>query len=200
MAVATPQRQNRVAPRNMTKTATRYQSYGITRAAVGASNRATTYPEFYPRTVPSVRPQPHVVPAKPATEKKTSQVQTGINRAKMLKTFGKIVGVMALCFLMIYRYAMILESNDRITKLTTQVAELTANNQAMQDKLDRGLELGSLETYATEELGMIRPDSTQVFYVDVQLENTTVGAEDGSEKNVLQGAPGALVHAIQVLK
>ncbi len=200
MAVATPQRQNRVAPRNITKTATRYQSYGTTRAAIGTSERATFYPESYPRTAPTVRTQPHVMPVKPATETKTSQVQTSSNQKKMLKTFCKIAGVMALCFLMIYRYAMILESNDRITKLTAQVAELTANNQAMQDKLDRGLELGSLETYATQELGMIRPDSTQVFYVDVQLENTTVGTDDSGETNVLQGTPGALVHAIRVLK
>lgn len=199
MAVTTSQKENRVAPRNITKTATRYQSYGATRTAVGAMGRAS-YPEVYPRTVPSVRPQPHVAPAKPATEKKVNQTQAGISKAKMLKTFCKIAGVMALCFLMIYRYAMILESNDRITKLTAQVAELTANNQAMQDKLDRGLELGSLERYATEELGMIHPDSTQIFYVDVQLENTTVGAGDSTEKNVLQGAPGALVHAIRVLK
>lgn len=192
MAVPTYQRQKQIISRTINQSANRYQGYETTRAAVGAANWPT-YPDFYPKTAPVVRPQ-----TKTEVKPEKERVAGGINRKKMVKTFCQILTVVALCFLMIYRYAMILESNDKITKLTAQVAELNANNQAMQDKLDRGLELGSLETYATEELGMIRPDSTQIFYVDVQLENVAAYADE--EKTVLQGTPGALVHAIRVLK
>ena len=115
----------------------------------------------------------------------------------------KIGGVFLLCFLMIYRYAVILETNDEIKKLSEECAAIEAANQSIQSKIDRGLELGALEEYATTQLGMIRPDSSQIFYIDMRLGDTaqTAGNEgEEAENHALQGTPGALVHAIQVLK
>lgn len=114
----------------------------------------------------------------------------------------KLAAVFILCCLMIYRYAIILETNDQITKLKEECAEIESNNQAIQTKIDRGLELGALEEYAVTQLGMIRPDSSQVFYIDMQMDDAAANEKnegESEEKPVLQGTPGALVHAFQVL-
>ena len=105
-----------------------------------------------------------------------------------------------MCCLMIYRYAMILETNDTIEKLNDTIAEAEAKNQALSAKIDRGLEVGALEEYATEELGMIRPDNAQVFYIDMQMEDTSYSPEESDEGVILQGTTGALVNAFRVLK
>jgi cell division protein FtsB len=129
------------------------------------------------------------------------QQATKPKRVSALRVAMYVVLVMGMCMLMLYRYAAILESAETIEVLSQQVSDLEATNQALKAKIDRGLELGVLEAYATGQLGMIRPDSSQMFYVDMQLSDAAQRAEqEGQQKNnVLQGTPGALVNAIRVL-
>lgn len=192
MAVSTPQRQNHVVRRTVNEIGmqNQYQQQRVSRATVAVGDYGS-YAPAYPRVAPTKKPATTVVAAPSG--------QVVADKQKLLKRFLLVGGVFLLCCLMIYRYAMILEANDHIEQLTKDCAAIEAKNQALQTKLDQGMELGALETYAKEELGMIRPDSSQVFYIDVTMENTMSGAEDG-EQRVLQGAPGALVHAFRVLK
>lgn len=138
---------------------------------------------------PTAQPLPTV---QPKVKKKTAPIVM----------FFRILFAVGLCMLMLYRYANILESNDKIDKLTAQLAEIEAKNQSIQAKIDRGLELGTLEEYATGQLGMIRPDSSQMFYIDMQMGDAAPTAKEETDTagNALQGTPGALVHAIRVLK
>lgn len=150
---------------------------------------------------PTARPRPK---EKPDTEIKSRTAVKVVpkKRTSPWVALGRIALVAGMCVLMLYRYAAILESNAQIEKLTAEVADIEAKNQAIQAKIDRGLELGNLEEYATGQLGMIRPDGSQIFYIDMQLGDASPvpKKENHAVGNALQGTPGALVHAIQVLK
>lgn len=163
----------------------------------------------YPQSIPTYRPY-KPVPFPGSKEAKEKAVQSSpkikkrgisISKANLVKLYLKIGFVFLMCCIMIYRYAIILEANDTITKMTEQAAEIEAGNQAIQFKIERGLELGALEEYATTELGMMRPDSSQIFYIDMQLGDETVSENaSAEEETMVKGTPGALVHAIKVLK
>lgn len=178
----------------------RYSAYSHNSSAAAYDYR-TAYPNYRELETPRVRPETVQTDRKnkPVQERKKVSINS---RAGAFKLFLKIACVFTLCFLMIYRYTVILESNNKITELTKQLAELEAQNQAISTKIERSLELGPLEEYATGELGMVRPDNSQIFYIDMQLGDATQSEtqEDVEGNNALRGTPGALVHAIRVLK
>lgn len=168
-----------------------YGNYGQARST---SAPAYDFPmPTHPR--PQAKPKPAVKPKQEAKAVPQKKVRTRV-------AFGWMVLGVAMCFLMLYRYAGIVESNARLDALKAEVAAIEARNQALKAKIDRGLELGVLEEYATEQLGMIRPDGSQVFYIDMQLGDATQEQKEESHtgSHAIQGTPGALVHAIQVLK
>lgn len=199
--MTSPRREGTTYRNNMNTDVQRhYRDYSRS-TAVREYERPQSFPTYRP-----YKPTPFPNSAEQAkkAEKKPSVVKKGglsISKAKLTKLCFKIGGVFLLCCLMIYRYAVILEANDTISKMTAQIAEIEADNQAIQFKIDRGLELGALEEYATTELGMMRPDSSQIFYIDMQLgDETAAESAESNDEFALKGTPGALVHAIQVLK
>lgn len=206
MPTTTTQRRTTTAHHSSVR-ANGYRQYGGYQQARSEAARVYDYPMSYPSRTAPVRPRPQQPgrtqtgqkQAKPAQSAKAKQ----LGRAKLLKAFLRIAVVVGMCMLMLYRYTVILETSDRIAKLEAECNAIEASNQAMQTKIDRGLELGVLEEYATGKLGMVRPDSSQVFYIDMQM-GDAAQEQQGEEKRgaepVLQGTPGALVHAIQVLK
>lgn len=173
-----------------------YRQYDNYAQARQNTARAYDFPATYPGRTAPLRPRPQATPQPKTTAKVTL-------KANILRIFLRIVLVAALCMTVLYRYAVILESSDQIENLKTEITAIEATNQSLQAKIDRGLELGTLEEYATGQLGMIRPDGSQIFYIDMQLADATYsqqGASDEKATNVLQGTPGALVHAFRVLK
>ena len=187
MPTQTTQRRTRTAYRNDV-TAGVYRSYqGYVQERQNTA-RAYEFPVTYPKRVSPIQTQKPKQAAKP-------------KRVSALRVAMYVVLGMGMCMLMLYRYAAILESAETIETLSKQVSDIAATNQALQAKIDRGLELGVLESYATGQLGMIRPDSSQMFYVDMQLSDAAQRTEQEGqrENNVLQGTPGALVNAIRVL-
>ena len=206
MATSTPQRQMSTARRKTSayRTQNRYANLRQSKPVSGGPSRLSAgYSRSAVRPVPGIQPMPDLRQHQEARkEKGTRTAVRSRGQAVFIRNCLKLAGVFILCCLMIYRYAVILETNDQIAKLKEECAEIEANNQAIQAKIDRGLELGALEEYATTQLGMIRPDSSQIFYIDMQMDDVSANEKnegDSEEKPVLQGTPGALVHAIQVL-
>ncbi len=196
MPNATQQRKRTTTRRDYARSGAEiYRNYTGTYGAAPA--RKYDEPMTYPWRRES-RPQP---------KKQTEQVrQTGkVKKQRQIalwKIFFGVIIAAGLCFLLVYRYAAILERNDRIEKLNAEYTNALYNNQAIQAKIDAGLKLDVLEEYATEKLGMVRPDNSQIFYIDMQMHDSSQSNEGKSaeEEKVLQGTPGALVHAIRVLK
>ncbi len=175
-----------------------YHRYSGYSQSAQSTARAYDYPVTYPDWITPIPHKKEQVQASPKTAGKGIQIK----REGLLKTLAKILLVGGLCMLMLYRYAAILECSNQIDKLEAEISALSARNQSLQAKIDRGLEMSALEEYATGRLGMVRPDNAQMFYIDMQLSDAAAKEDKGIQEekgNALQGAPGALVHALQVL-
>ena len=201
----TTQRRNNTTSRNTVANNSRgrygrYSAYENNRSATAYDYR-TAYPNYKELENPRVRPERVQADRMDKAARENKKINTN-SRTVAFRLLLKIACVFTLCFLMIYRYTVILESNNKITELTKQLAELEAQNQAISTKIERSLELGPLEEYATGELGMVKPDNAQIFYIDMQLGDAAQSDSeaDGDGNNALRGTPGALVHAIRVLK
>lgn len=197
-------------PTTTSQRRTRTQNYrtvgyggSYSRVSSSAAVREYDYPRRYTGH-DTIRPAS--APKRNVAENKNVPVKTvtHIKQKRMaLNVFVKIAAVFAMCCILLYRYAAILESNDKISKLDSELAAAESAKQAIQAKIDKGLELGGLESYAKTNLGMIYPDNSQIFYIDMQLgDGTQTDAYEEKEKSelALMGTPGALIHAIQVLK
>lgn len=148
----------------------------------------TTYPERR-----NVRKSVAKAPERKASSK-------GID-IRYIKVYLIAAIVVILCFTMIYRQTVILESNQQIKALEKEYSAIIASNQAMQSKIDTSLEMGEIEKFAREELGMMKPETGQVFYVDMDMEDTgSSGSVDESGMTVISGIQGTLVNAFRVLK
>lgn len=128
-----------------------------------------------------------------------------VSKKKFVGSVLKIAAVFVVGCTLIYRNAMILEANQKISNMEAQYNNLLSQNQAISTQIEQSVELGALEEKATEELGMMKPDASQVFYIDMGMGDGVENNEenqnnaDGTD-SVLKGTPGALVHAFQVLK
>ncbi len=81
-----------------------------------------------------------------------------------------IIGIAVLflmCISMIYRQTAIFGMNQEIDKLNSEYNGILVTNESIQSSIDKSVELGNLESVAKNELGMIAPDSSQVFYIDM---------------------------------
>lgn len=99
-------------------------------------------------------------------------------RSKKVRSRLKIIGlILVLSFMslvMIYRQTAIFGKSRDIESLNTTLSEILVKNEGIQSSIDRSIELGNLETYAKNRLGMINPDSSQVFYVDMGAKDEVV--------------------------
>lgn len=189
----TPQR--RTEPRNYRSVYT-----GNYNRTASSAARKYDYPLSYPRH--SVQ-RPEIQKPKPVEKAAVKTVGKAKGRKLTFKVFSRVAFIFAMCCVLLYRNAVILESNDKITKLKSELAAAESSKQAVQAKIDKGLELGKLENYAKTNLGMVYPDNSQILYIDMQLGNgaqTDAQEEQKKSELALKGTPGALVHAIQVLK
>ena len=70
----------------------------------------------------------------------------------------------------------------------------------MQVKIDGKLEKGEIEKIAREELGMMAPESYQVFYIQMDMQDGGDGHNDNKSGDAVLGTPGTLINAFKVLK
>ena len=65
----------------------------------------------------------------------------------------------------------IAELGAQINEKTAYLEELTSEKVRMEAELDGKMSLSAVEQIATEELGMVKPDSSQVTYLRYQTRN-----------------------------
>ncbi len=160
------------------------------------TNTSTAYeiPTIYPERVRRPEQQSKVQPV----ERKG----TDIAKKSLARVCGIVLLLVVLCCTVIYRCAAILESNQKIKELEKQCESIVSANQIMQGKIDRYLEMGEVEKIAREELGMMKPESYQIFYIDMDMldAGSISGVPSHSAGGALTGVPGTLVNAFRVLK
>lgn len=91
------------------------------------------------------------------------------------------VGVVCftVAFFIVQGYVQINETENHITSLKKELRMVEAENQAIKAKIDKSVDLKTLQGIASEQFGMVRPENYQVFYIDLDAEDYV---EDVSEK------------------
>ena len=79
--------------------------------------------------------------------------------------------LLAIVFASLYGRVQLAQLNIDISDATAQLEELTSEKVRMEAELDGQMSLSSVEEIATEELGMVKPDNSQVTYIQVAQEN-----------------------------
>lgn len=72
---------------------------------------------------------------------------------------------------LVYVNVMALRAASDIENLEKQLAMVVDNNKQKEIKINQSLDMKNIEKRAIEELGMQKPDNTQIVYVDVRKEN-----------------------------
>ena len=87
------------------------------------------------------------------------------------KIISMALVVLAIVFASLYGRVQIAQLGADINDATARLSELTSEKVRMEAELDGQMSLATVEEIATEELGMVKPDSSQVTYLKIQQEN-----------------------------
>lgn len=72
---------------------------------------------------------------------------------------------------LVYVNVMALRAASDIEDLEKELAMVVDNNKQKEIKINQSLDMKNIEKRAIEELGMQKPDNSQIVYVDVRKEN-----------------------------
>ncbi len=100
-------------------------------------------------------------------------------RSRVMSIMG-IAVIFLMCVLLLYRQTAIFGKNREIEALNSEYNKIIVTNEGIQASIDKSIELGNLESIAKNQLGMVSPDSSQIFYVDMGAKDEVI--KSSSEK------------------
>lgn len=165
-------------------------------------SNTSTAPEFLP-LYPEIKRPERKTPDKSKAQKSKQREITVKDKRKFLKVAGAFGIFFVLCLTVVYRYSIILTCNQQIKDLEKQCDEIISTNQVTQAKVDQQLQADEVEKYAIKNLGMMKPETSQIFYVDIKMQDSGIGEEalkDADKQSAVSGTPGMLINAFRVLK
>ena len=113
------------------------------------------------------KPQKQEKPAKQAKTvkfKNKKAFKTAVNVLSIAIAISMIIGV-------VYTNSCITEITTGITDVQKQITELESEKAYLNFTLESRMSLNDIENYAVNVLGMVKMDSAQVEYVEVESEN-----------------------------
>ncbi|MBC3517051.1 hypothetical protein H8K20_11665 [Neobittarella massiliensis] len=96
---------------------------------------------------------------------------------------GKVLlAAIAICVtgLMIYSRVVLTELGDQLSTAKDNLATLTSTTKQLDMQLETRMSLKNVEQYASTQLGLVRVDSKQVEYVDLEQQNKIEVSEEKS--------------------
>lgn len=93
------------------------------------------------------------------------------------KILSMALVVLAVVFASLYGRVQIAQLNVDINEATARLEELNSEKVRMETELDGQMSLSRVEEIALDELGMVKPDNSQVTYLKVQQANKIQTAE-----------------------
>ena len=137
-------------------------------------------------------------------EKKVNQnrMPSSNKRARRsLKPVAVLMTVLcfAVAFIIVNGYVKI----NEISKLDAEYNKVVAANQDLQVKIDKAVDLEQLQQVAEEKYGMIRPERSQVFYIDMEQEDYAVTNNNKEMKNeevTMNGVTGTITGTMNIFK
>ena len=138
--------------------------------------------EDYEIRKPKINSQP------PKTvQKEKVQVRPQKNQKRMMKRsifLGTVTFGVALTI--VYRFAMINNMNMENIKLKQQLTELNNVNAQLQLNAEKSLNLSEVEKYASEKLGLQKPQNYQIEYIKVDKQDLVANKITNENKSGLK--------------
>lgn len=128
----------------------------------------------------------------PKIKKNTSNKKKTTKKYSKLKMVSKIIVVFALSFLLVYRFAIILELTYDIRNVKTEIASVIDANENIKIDLAEKNNLRDIEKVAVEKRGMIVPVQNQIQYVCVKPLTPTMDKYSPSAFQMMQRLLGLI--------
>ena len=126
--------------------------------------------------------------SKPEKQQKPQQ-QAKTVKFKNKKTFKTALNVLSIAIALsmvlaiVYTNSQITEITSNIASVQNEITELESEKAYLDFTLESRMSLNEIEEYAVNVLGMVKMDSTQVEYIEIESENMVeFTAENLSDK------------------
>ena len=136
----------------------------------------------------SVRPLPKEKVSNPEVERRKREERRKARKTKILKFLkfnGGILLVGAMGLAVVGRYGIIYSNQKEIISLQENIQEIKEESEALSVKLLKYDNIAYIEEVATRDLNMVKPDSGEVVYCDLNsvkpIEVANKDSEDGND-------------------
>ena len=119
----------------------------------------------------------------PKPQKETKQ-QSKTVKTKNKYAFKNFVNILSIAVIVslvvgvIYTNAAITQTTNKIAQTQNAITELESEKAYLEFTLESRMSLDEIESYAINVLGMVKMDSSQVEYIEIESENKTEFGED----------------------
>jgi cell division protein FtsL len=107
-------------------------------------------------------------------KKKASEVLPRKSQLPKAKILFCLIFMVAICFVILYRFSAIAELNYRMGELTAEYDRLKNENRALAVEIETSINLDRIKTIAETKLNMHKPESYQLVLVSVPKNNYSV--------------------------
>ncbi|HHU23328.1 MAG TPA: hypothetical protein GXZ52_07965 [Clostridiales bacterium] len=136
-------------------------------------------PIFFPETTLD---EPVKAPAPPKTREQTA-VRTALRTKQALAPFA-IIGTACVAVLLVFSLMFriqLTQVTDETVQLNQRFEELKAENAKLLIQYESAFNLTEIEEYAINDLGMQKPRSDQIYYVDSSAPDKAVVLQEETE-------------------
>ena len=115
----------------------------------------------------------------PKAEKREKKQQAKTVKIKNKNAFKNVINILSIAVIVslvigvIYTNAAITQTTNEIAKTQKAITELESEKAYLEFTLESRMSLDGIESYAVNVLGMVKMDSSQVEYIEIESENKT---------------------------
>ena len=124
-----------------------------------------------------------------------------LNRKRNIKRMVAVVVMSVSAGFMISEFVAVHETRQHVRELTRELSAQEAISSQKIFELEQSIDLGEIERIATTRLGMQRPESYQIIYVNVKSDDvteTTAGEVEGVGNRIMAFFKGVGSHIVRV--
>lgn len=128
--------------------------------------------------------------------KRKNQLKKSEKAALCRFLIASVAAAFVVCSALIYTNVMIIRASTKTESLKKQLALVTEQNSQKQIEIGQKLDMKVIEERAINELGMQRPENSQIVYVNVKQNSYSETAE---KKSVSTGVLSAVKKAFSLV-
>lgn len=130
------------------------------------------------------------------SQKKTQQ--TKVIKIKNKRTFKTVVNVMSIAVIVsliigvLYTNSEITQTANSISQVKKSITEIDSEKAYLEFTLESKMSLNEVEDYAVGVLGMVKMDSSQLEYVEIENENKIEKGNDNLTEKIQEAVQPVL--------